>query len=201
MLDFIIVSHFHYAPALEGAVNMRAVDLKRYARQRYIVYRGHHPLRSLQRLASCRHTYNPQNLSHNLFKGKGQNNSPPEDIAMTSTRRPRLGAQVHHSGFFRQATPRRLLARTEPFLEKLKYVLIRQQATVVGLDADSFFCREPISPNELKGTWKNMNYCLGMFTPGAGVCILLLCNLGVHLKLLQFHFWHFFMEPTFDILV
>ena len=62
MLDFIIVSHFHYAPALEGAVNMRAVDLKRYARQRYIVYRGHHPLRSLQRLASCKHTYNPQNL-------------------------------------------------------------------------------------------------------------------------------------------
>jgi len=62
MLDFIIVSHFHYTPALEGAVNMRAVDLKRYARQRYIVYRGHHPLRSLQRLASCRHTYNPQNL-------------------------------------------------------------------------------------------------------------------------------------------
>jgi len=57
----------------------------------------------------------------------------------------RLGAQVHHSGFFRQATPRRLLARTEPFLEKLKYVIIRQQATVVGLDADSFFCREPIS--------------------------------------------------------
>ena len=137
-----------------------------------------------------------------------------------STRRQRLGAQVHHSGFSRQATPRRLLARTEPFLEKLKYVLIRQQATVVGLDADSFFCREPISlsntiqesceaasvtdhwwswarlhevcyPNELKGTWKNMNYCLGMFTPGAGVCILLLCNLGVYLKLLLFHFWHF----------
>ena len=151
MLDFIIVSHFHYAPALEGAVNMRAVDLKRYARQRYIVYRGHHPLRSLQRLASCKHTYNqyciqsPEFVSHNLFKGKGQNNSPPKDIAMTSTRRPRLGAQVHHSGFFRQATPWRLLARTEPFLEKLKYVLIRQQATVVGLDADSFFCREPIS--------------------------------------------------------
>jgi hypothetical protein len=38
-----------------------------------------------------------------------------------------------------------LLARTEPFLEKLKYVLVGQQASVVRLDADSFFCREPIS--------------------------------------------------------
>jgi len=62
MLDFIIVSHFHYAPALEGAVNMRAVDLKRYARQRYIVYRGHHPFVPAKTCIMQTNTYNPQNL-------------------------------------------------------------------------------------------------------------------------------------------
>jgi hypothetical protein len=36
-------------------------------------------------------------------------------------------------------------AHTKPFLEKLKYIVIAQQTTVVSLNADSFFCLKPVS--------------------------------------------------------
>ena len=62
MLDFVIASP---RSSVEGRGEYACgvpFGLKRYARQRYIVYRGHHPFVPAKTCIMQTNTYNPQNL-------------------------------------------------------------------------------------------------------------------------------------------